>query len=166
MSRGSRPRLVVTTHTADGTSVFGADREVPLFQPFGPAGLSFAVFDTRGMVPVNNQEMAKEFSEMLPQCPPYGVVFCITNIMGNFTVPMHRTLSIDYAVVLTGEIVLKLDSGEERTLRSGDYIIQGGASHQWVNRTSEPCRTMFVSIGAEKIKLADGRELEETVLKP
>ena len=164
-SADSNPRVVVTTHAADGTSIFDVDREVPLFLPFGPAGSSFAVFDRRGAVPVNNQEVMGEYAETLPRCPPNGVIFCITNIAGNFTVPMHRTLSIDYAVVLTGEIVLGLDNGDKKTIRPGEYIIQCGANHQWINRTDETCRIMFVTVGAENIKLADGTELEETVLK-
>lgn len=164
-SADSNPRVVVTTHAADGTSIFGADRDVPLFRPFGPAGSSFAVVDRRGTVPVNNQEETGEYANMLPRCPPSGVIFCITNIADNFTVPMHRTLSIDYAVVLTGEIVLRLDNGHEKTVRSGEYIIQGGANHQWINRTDKTCRIMFVMVGAEKVKLADGTELEETALK-
>jgi hypothetical protein len=164
-SADSNPRVVVTTHAADGTSIFGADSEVPLFQPFGPAVSSFAVFDMRGAVPVSNQEAMGEYAATLPRCPPGGVIFCITNIPGNFTVPMHRTLSLDYAVVLTGEIVIRLDNGEEKTVRPGEYIIQGGANHQWINRTDETCRIMVVMVGAEKVKLADGTELEETVLK-
>jgi len=164
-SADSNPRVVVTTHAADGTSVFEADNEIPLFQPFGPAASSFAVFDRRETVPVSNQEAVGEYAATLPRCPPGGVTFCITNIPGNFAVPMHRTLSRDYAVVLTGEIVLRLDSGEEKTVRPGEFIIQGGANHQWINRTDETCRIMFVTVGAEKVKLADGTELEETVLK-
>lgn len=164
-SADSNPRVVVTTHAADGTSMFGADREVPLFRPMGPAGSSFAVFDKRGAVPVNNQEATLEYTEMLPRCPPGGVIFCISNIAGNFTVPMHRTLSIDYAVVLTGEIVLRLDNGDEKTVHPGEYMIQSGTNHQWINRTNETCRIMFVTASAEKVKLADGTELEETVLK-
>jgi hypothetical protein len=164
-SANSNPRVVVTTHAADGTSIFGADREVPLYWPFGPAGSSFAVFDRRETVPVNSQEAIGEYAEMLPRCPANGVIFCITNIAGNFTVPMHRTLSIDFAVVLSGEIVLRLDSGDEKTVRPGEFIIQGGTNHQWINRTDETCRTMFITVGAEKVKLADGTELEETVLK-
>jgi quercetin dioxygenase-like cupin family protein len=78
---------------------------------------------------------------------------------------MHRTLSVDYAVVLSGEIVLKLDNGDEKTVRAGEYIIQAGTNHQWINRTNETCRTMFVGVSAEKVKLADGTELEATVLK-
>jgi len=164
-SADSNPRLIATTHAADGTSIFSADREVPLFRPFGPAGSSFAIFDPRWTVPVNNQEVIGEFPETIPRCPSGGVSFCITNIAGNFTVPMHRTLSMDYAVVLSGEIVLRLDNGDERTVRAGEFIIQRGVNHQWINRNNETCRTMFVAVSSEKIKLADGTELEETVLK-
>ena len=163
-SGDSNPRVVVTTHSADGTSIFGADKEIPLFRPFGPTGSSFAVFDKRGAVPVNNQEAMGELSREVPRCPPGGVIFCLTNIAGNFTVPMHRTLSIDYAVVLTGEIVLKLDNGDEKTVRAGEYIIQGGVNHQWINRTDETCRIVVVMVGSEKVKLADGTELKETIL--
>lgn len=164
-SADSNPRVVVTTHAADGTSIFGQDSEVPLFQPFGPTTSSFAVFDVRGAVPVNNQEAVGQYAPTVPRCPPGGAIFCITNIPGNSTVPMHRTLSLDYAVVLTSEIVIRLDNGEEKTVRPGEYIVQGGTNHQWINRTNETCRIMFVMVGAEKVKLADGTELEETVLK-
>lgn len=161
----SNPRVVVTTHAADGTSIFRADSEVPLFYPFGPSISSFAVFDMRGAVPVNNQEATGEYVSTIPRCPPGGVIFCITNIPGKLTVPMHRTLSIDYAVVLTGEIVIKVDNGDERTVRTGEYIIQGGANHQWINRTNETCRMVVVMVSAKKVKLADGMELEQTVLE-
>ncbi|OBT66694.1 hypothetical protein VE03_03986 [Pseudogymnoascus sp. 23342-1-I1] len=161
----SNPRVVATTHAADGTSIFRADSSVPLFYPFGPATSSFAVFDMRGAVPVNNQEATGEYASTIPRCPPGGVIFCITNIPGNATVPMHRTLSIDYAVVLTGEIVIRVDDGDERTVCAGEYIIQGGANHQWINRTDETCRIVVVMVSAEKVKLADGTELEQTVLK-
>lgn len=164
-SADSNPRVVVTTHAADGTSIFKADSEVSLFQPFGPAVSSFAVFDMRGAVPVSNQDTMGEYAATLPRCPPGGVIFCITNIPANSAVPMHRTLSLDYAIVLTSEIVIRLDNGEEKTVRPGEYIVQGGANHQWINRTDETCRIMFVMVGAEKVKLADGTELEETVLE-
>ena len=74
---------------------------------------------------------------------------------------MHRTLSLDYAIVISGEIVIKLDSGEEKTVKAGEFIVQGGVNHQWINRTDETCRIGFVTVGAEKVKLADGTELDE-----
>ncbi|OAA64743.1 Cupin, RmlC-type [Niveomyces insectorum RCEF 264] len=161
----SHPRVVVTTHTKDGTSVFGADKEVPLFRPFGPSASSFAVFDVRDAVPANNQEPTFSFDNALPRCPPKGVIFCITNIPAGGVAPMHRTQSLDYAVVVAGEIVLKVDSGEEKTVKAGEYIVQGGANHSWINRTGEACRIVCFMVGAEKIKLEDGTELDSTAFK-
>jgi quercetin dioxygenase-like cupin family protein len=78
---------------------------------------------------------------------------------------MHRTLSLDYAVVLSGEIVLELDSGEEKTVREGEFIVQRGANHAWHNRSeTEVCRIVFVMVGAEAMKSAKGEDLAETVI--
>ncbi|CAK7218713.1 hypothetical protein SBRCBS47491_003602 [Sporothrix bragantina] len=163
-SAEAEPRLVVTAHDKNGTSVFASDKKVGLFHPFGPESSSFAVFDTRGSVPVNNQEpVAEDAQSGLPRCLPGGVLFSITNLKPGDQAPMHRTESIDYAMVVSGEIVLSLDNGEETTLRAGDYLIQGGANHAWANRGTETCRILFVMISANKVKLEDGTELAATV---
>ena len=61
---------------------------------------------------------------------------------------MHRTRSLDYAVVLEGEIDLLLDDTEVH-LQAGDAIVQQGTNHAWVNRSSRTCRVVFVLIDAE-----------------
>jgi quercetin dioxygenase-like cupin family protein len=159
------PRLVVTTHTDDGTSTFLSDKVVDLFHPFGPAVAGFGRFDSHITVPVSNATSPPDFAHQLPRCPPSGVVFTTSDFPGNYTVPMHRTISLDYAAVISGEIVLKLDSGEEKTVKAGEFIVQRGTNHQWINRTDKVCRVVFVMVGAEKIELPDGRVLEETILK-
>lgn len=60
---------------------------------------------------------------------------------------MHRTPSIDYAYVISGEIYAVLDR-QETLMRAGDVMIQRGTNHDWINRTAEPCRVLFVLIGA------------------
>ena len=60
---------------------------------------------------------------------------------------MHRTRTVDYAIVMAGEIDMLLDDSEIH-LRAGDVIIQQGTNHAWVNRGSEPCRIAFVLIDA------------------
>jgi quercetin dioxygenase-like cupin family protein len=57
----------------------------------------------------------------------------------------HRTDSIDYAVVLSGEIYMQLDE-EEVHLKAGDVMIQRGTMHNWVNRGTEPCLIAFILI--------------------
>jgi quercetin dioxygenase-like cupin family protein len=61
---------------------------------------------------------------------------------------MHRTESIDYAVVLAGEIVLLLDD-EDVHLKAGDVVIQRGTNHAWSNRSDQPCRMLYVLIDGQ-----------------
>ena len=62
---------------------------------------------------------------------------------------MHRTRSIDYAVVLEGEIDMLLDDSEVH-LEAGDVLVQQGTNHAWVNRGARPCRIAFVLVDAKE----------------
>ncbi len=62
----------------------------------------------------------------------------------------HKTASLDYAIVLSGEIYALLDEGEV-LLRAGDVLIQRGTNHAWSNRTGEPARVAFVLIDAHPL---------------
>ena len=58
---------------------------------------------------------------------------------------MHRTETVDYGIVLDGELVLIVDEGET-TVRAGDIVIQRGTNHGWSNRTNRNCRIAFILI--------------------
>ena len=58
---------------------------------------------------------------------------------------MHRTQTLDYGIVLEGELTLVVDRGET-TARAGDIIIQRGTNHAWANRSDKNCRVAFVLI--------------------
>ncbi|KAI1339482.1 hypothetical protein F5Y15DRAFT_382681 [Xylariaceae sp. FL0016] len=161
-SAGSR--VVRTAINNDGTSVIQSDQVLSPFFPFGPGGSSFVAFDARATVPVTNREQPQDLGHSLPRCPSDGVNFSVVTFAPQSGAPMHRTLSLDYAIILSGEIVLELDGGEERTVKEGEFIVQGGVSHAWHNRTDKPCRIAFVMVGAQKVKLGDGRELDD--IKP
>lgn len=62
---------------------------------------------------------------------------------------MHRTRSVDYAIVLEGEIDMLLDDSEVH-LAAGDVLVQQGTNHAWVNRGAGPCRVAFVLIDAKQ----------------
>jgi mannose-6-phosphate isomerase-like protein (cupin superfamily) len=66
---------------------------------------------------------------------------------------MHRTNTVDYAIVLSGEIYAVLDEGEV-LLRAGDCLVQRGTRHAWSNRTEKPCVIAFVLIAAKPLTLA------------
>ncbi|KAF9770380.1 hypothetical protein IL306_012091 [Fusarium sp. DS 682] len=159
----SSPRLVRTTHNQDGTSIFVPGTNVAPFEPFGPQGSGFNIFDVRQSVPINNTDSVPSFENSLPRCPPKGTLFCMTQIKPGGKAPMHRTKSLDYAVVISGEIVLGLDSGEEKIVKQGEVIVQQGVNHSWENRGDVTCQIIFVMVGAETITLKDGTALEETV---
>ncbi len=63
---------------------------------------------------------------------------------------MHRTRSLDYAIVLSGEIWAVMDVGETR-LVAGDVLVQRGTNHAWANRSNEPCIIAFVLIDAKPL---------------
>ena len=67
---------------------------------------------------------------------------------------MHATPTVDYCVVLQGEIVLDLDGGETAELSAGDIVVQNMTRHAWRNVGSEPATVFFVLNGVEKVSAA------------
>jgi mannose-6-phosphate isomerase-like protein (cupin superfamily) len=64
----------------------------------------------------------------------------------------HTTDTVDLNIVMSGEVWLELDDGEEVHLHTGDVVIQNGTRHAWHNRTEEPCRLFSAIIGATRDK--------------
>ena len=63
---------------------------------------------------------------------------------------MHTTPTVDYGIVLLGEIELELDDGRCTRLSTGDIVIQNGTRHGWRNRSDRPVTMAFVLVGAER----------------
>lgn len=63
---------------------------------------------------------------------------------------MHRTATVDYAIVLSGEIVAMMDEGET-LMKAGDCLVQRGTNHAWSNRSAEPCLVAFVLVSANPV---------------
>jgi naringenin degradation protein FdeH len=82
--------------------------------------------------------------------PGRGSIFRVVDFPPGCEPFMHRTRSIDYAVVLEGEIDMLVDDSEVH-LCTGDVLIQQGTNHGWTNRGKNACRIAFVLIGAEDI---------------
>ena len=61
---------------------------------------------------------------------------------------MHRTQTVDYAVILDGELTMILDEGDV-VLKQGDIVVQRGTSHSWANRSDKPCKILFVLIDGQ-----------------
>ncbi len=89
-----------------------------------------------------------------------GSVIRVVDMLPGKQSPMHRTNSIDYGIVLSGEIELELDDGAKRTVREGGIIIQRGTSHLWRNTTDKPVRIAFILIEAPAY-VHEGKALAE-----
>ncbi|KAA8889690.1 cupin domain-containing protein [Nocardia colli] len=74
---------------------------------------------------------------------------------------MHTTDSIDYVLVVSGEVTLELDDGDHRLLHAGDVVIQNGTRHAWRNHGTEPCVIVGVAIGADRAVSASTRLRQE-----
>ena len=79
---------------------------------------------------------------------PDGTVFRLVEYQPGVAPRNHRTETIDYAIVLSGEIEMELDGSVVR-LRQGDVLVQQNTTHNWVNRGSEPCVIAFVLVPAK-----------------
>jgi mannose-6-phosphate isomerase-like protein (cupin superfamily) len=62
---------------------------------------------------------------------------------------MHRTRTLDYAIILSGEIDMLLDEGEVH-LKAGDVLVQQATNHAWVNRSGKPCRVAFILMDSQE----------------
>jgi len=88
-----------------------------------------------------------------------GTVFRVVQFDPDNAQRVHRTDSIDYAVIVSGEIDMELEQGEFVHFRAGDVLVQRGSVHNWVNRGTEPCVIAFVLIDAKPVE-AGGNVLE------
>ena len=66
---------------------------------------------------------------------------------------MHKTATVDYAIVLSGEIWAVMDEGET-LLKAGDCLVQRGTNHAWSNRSDAPCLVAFILVSAEPVRAA------------
>lgn len=83
--------------------------------------------------------------------PVNGTRFMIAEYPPGNTPRRHRTETVDYIIVLDGEIAMELDDGQWVTLRQGDVMIQRGTYHAWRNTSGKPCRMAFVLIDAQPL---------------
>ncbi len=126
--------------------------------PSGDA--SFRLVWTTGTVPAdNNDESDGRMRDAGLTLDKRSVIRIVDMLPGKQS-PIHRTNSIDYGIVLSGEIELELDDGRKKLVREGGIVVQRGTSHLWRNTTDKPCRIAFVLIEATAY-VHDGVPLEE-----
>jgi quercetin dioxygenase-like cupin family protein len=162
MSRAGSPpvRRIVTGHNSAGRAIFKSDDLLTVDQiPSGDA--AFSLVWTTATVPADNNDEIDGRTRDAGLTLNQGSVIRIVDMLPGGASPMHRTNSIDYGIVLSGEVELELDDGAVTTARSGDIIVQRGTMHLWRNPSAtEICRIAFVLIEAKPASF-DGVPLAE-----
>ena len=149
-------RRVITGHDANGRAVVKID-EITQNPPSGRPGRSACVVWTTESFPVDNTNETDGGKRQVGTTLQNGTVFRVVEFMPGVSPRVHRTDSIDYAVVMSGEIDMELDDSDVH-LKAGDVLVQRGTIHNWVNRGTDSCIIAFVLIDAKPVE-AGGKVL-------
>jgi len=167
-------RRVVTGHDANGTAIIARDGIAENIRVREANGLTSTLLWAEDTTPSDNSGDDDKADREIGVAPPEGgSVFRIVEFTpdaegvsneamkkelgldpdsgGPVRHPgMHRTRSVDYAIVISGEIDMLVDDDEVH-LKAGDVIVQRGTNHAWANRGTENCRIAFVLIDAQAL---------------
>jgi quercetin dioxygenase-like cupin family protein len=141
----------ITGHDASGKAIVHSHNDFH-WKPYDSNQLAFSVAYTTSEFPpdLNNDKDVTTHHEVLESgnlglVNPKGSVLRCVDFAPGYACGMHRTQSLDYGIVLEGEVDMVLDSGERHRMRRGDVAVQRATQHQWVNRSeTEWARMMFV----------------------
>jgi mannose-6-phosphate isomerase-like protein (cupin superfamily) len=150
-----RIRRVVTGHDASGKAVVKIDERCKNVISRRPKHSSCVVWTTAS-VPADLSGDEDGAARKVATSDPAGTVFRIVQYEPGVAPRVHRTESIDYAVVVSGEIDMELDDGVVVQLKQGDTLVQRATIHNWVNRGNQPCVIAFVLIAAKPVLNAVG----------
>jgi quercetin dioxygenase-like cupin family protein len=153
-------RRVVTGHDKQGRAVVQIDESARNVISSRPGISSCVVWSTKGL-PVDNGGDDDPTSGAFGTTVEGGTVFRIARYEPGVVPRNHRTDSIDYAVVISGEIDMELDDKVVVKLKAGDALVQRGTIHNWVNRGTEDCVIAFILISAKPVTAA-GKTLHAT----
>jgi quercetin dioxygenase-like cupin family protein len=142
-------RRIVTGHDADGRAIVAIDEVSPRLGSARPGVTTCVAWTSEGF-PADNRGTEDESLRQTGTTHANGTVFRIIEFAPGNHPRNHRTDSLDYSVVLSGEIDMELDDAIVR-VKTGDVIVQRGTIHNWVNRGTEPCVIAFVLIAADPV---------------
>src|SRR5438105_701834 len=145
-------RRVVTGHDRDGRAVVAIDETCRNAISRRPNHESCVIWST-GEFPADNGSGADGGAREVATTDPDGTVFRLVEYGPGVAPRNHRTESIDYAIVMSGEIDMDID-GTRVHLQAGDVLVQRGTIHNWINRGSEPCLVAFVLVAAKPVERA------------
>jgi quercetin dioxygenase-like cupin family protein len=157
-------RRIVTGHDANGKAVVATDERLTAVPRRIGANITGCEMWSTDRMPVDNSEEAgaaqragfvKRYNYV---GTGQGTAFRITEFAPGSARFTHRTETVDYAILLSGEIDLELENNEVVHMKPGDVVIQRGTTHTWVNKGSVPAVFAFILIDASPA-VVNGQEL-------
>ena len=143
-------RRVVTGHDKNGRAVVSIDESVKNVAQARPGAEAAAIWTSEGF-PVDNDGSADTSTRKVGTTLANGIVFRVVSFGPGVSPRNHRTDSVDYATVISGEIDMELDDGKSVHLEAGDVLVQRGTIHNWVNKGTAPCVIAFVLVAAKPV---------------
>jgi quercetin dioxygenase-like cupin family protein len=142
-------RRVVTGHDSQGRAVVTMDDQPTNKISNRPGHEAVVVWTTKETPADLSGDADGGDWEVTTPSIPNGSIFRIIEYAPGVDSRMHRTDTIDYAVILSGEIDMRLDEGQEVHLKAGDVLVQRATIHDWINRSDAPCVIAFVLLDAK-----------------
>jgi len=143
-------RRVITGHDDKGRAIVKIDEVATHAFTGRPGATACNIWTTEGF-PASNDGAADEGLRKAGTTLPNGTIFRVIEFAPGVAPRNHRTDSIDYIVVISGEIDMELD-GSSVHLKAGDVMVQRGTIHNWINRGTEPCVVAFVLVAAKPVE--------------
>ena len=154
----------ITDHDENGVSIFSSFPEKAVFEDINPEMDFFVAYcnifppDLNNSADLANYKNAHEGPQPSITIPG-GTVLRVCNFAPGSTTAMHRTTSLDYGIVVEGEVELVLDSGEVRLLKVGDIAVQRGTMHAWRTPSKDQwSRMVFILQDSKPIEVG-GKKL-------
>jgi quercetin dioxygenase-like cupin family protein len=143
-------RRIVTGHDSEGRALVKIDETARNVIANRPGAASCVIWASQGF-PADNGTASDPGSALATTTLDNGTVFRIVLYEPGVSPRNHRTDSLDYAVVMDGEIDMELDDNVVVHLKAGDVLVQRGTIHNWVNKGDRPCTIAFVLISAAPV---------------
>ncbi len=149
---GLQVRRVVTGHDKNGRAVVQIDEMAHNIVSKRPGYESSVIWATETF-PADNSDDTDGATRQVPTSVPNGTVFRVVRYEPGVAPRVHRTDSLDYAIIISGEIDMELEKGTEVHLKAGDVVVQRSTIHNWIHRGTEPCVIAFVLTSAAPLSL-------------
>jgi quercetin dioxygenase-like cupin family protein len=145
-------RRIVTGHDAQGQSIVKQVNQLSGYEFDGGVARFMDVWLTE-RTPADNNTLNLPPERFARLSNPSGTVLRVVDMQPGQASPLHRTNSVDYGIVLSGDLDMELDDGSCSHLTAGDIVIQRGTNHRWVNRSAQVTRIAFVLVAAEPVQV-------------